>query len=676
MPVRLSHEDLPMKVRCLDHVWIPLSDGTRLSAKIWLPEEAPHSPVPAILEYLPYRKSDATAIDDSVRHPYFAGHGYASVRVDIRGSGDSEGLLLDEYHPQEQEDGLEVLRWLAGQPWCSGAVGMMGISWGGFNSLQIAARRPPELKAIISACSTDDRYADDVHYIGGTVLGYYMLLWASAMLANNARPPDPLVAGERCQQMWRQRLEQNPFLIESWLSHQRRDFYWKQGSVCEDYSSITCPVYLVGGWSDGYTNAIFRLLEGLSCPRKALIGPWGHLWPEEGVPGPAIGFLQEALRWWDTWLKGADTGIMEEPTLRCWMQEAVPPKPFYEDRPGRWIAEPSWPSKSISTEVLWLGPACLQADPPAPAVIFHSSPQTVGLGAGSWLPYGNPAHLPTDQRCDDAGSLCFDTGPLDRPIELLGIPEVRLVVAASQQRAFLVVRLCDLAPNGASALITRGILNLCHRDSHEHPAPLEPHRPYSVRVPLKAIAYSLPPGHRLRLAISTSYWPWIWPSPDPVTIAVHAGSSGTLRLPVRPARPEDDRLRPFEPPETAVPLQFEWLRPRSPELTIIRDVASGRVEYRERRSLFGGRRLPDGLEYVDDDAISYTIAEDDPLSAAVRCNRTIEIGRGRWRTRVEVATTMSATPDSFIVAGKLTALEGDEGFFTRNYSLSIPRDLG
>src|SRR5215475_8542432 len=384
----------PRTVRVIEHTLIPLKDGTTLAARTWLPDDAEQNPVPAILEYLPYRKRSGTYERDALTHPYLAGHGYAAVRVDIRGSGESDGLLFDEYAPQEQDDALEVIAWLAAQPWCSGAVGMMGISWGGFNSLQIAARRPPELKAIISACSTDDRYADDVHYIGGMVLSYYMLLWGSVMLAYSARPPDPLVVGDRWREMWRERLEHNAFLVEQWLSHQRRDEYWKQGTVCEDYSSITCPVYLVGGWSDGYTSAIFRLLEGLSSPRKALVGPWEHLWPEEGVPGPAIGFLQEALRWWDKWLKGIETGIMDEPALRCWMQDAVPPKPTYEERPGRWIAEPSWPSASISTDVLQFGPGTLQPGQAAPAVLFHSSPQTVGLGAGSWLPYGNPAHLP------------------------------------------------------------------------------------------------------------------------------------------------------------------------------------------------------------------------------------------------------------------------------------------
>jgi len=162
-----TRTDFPRRVRVVENDWIPLSDGTRLAAKLWLPEDAEEDPVPAILEYLPYRKRDATAHRDSIRHPYVAGHGYAIARVDIRGTGDSDGIILDEYLPQEQEDAVEVLAWLAAQPWCTGSLGMFGISWGGFNGLQVAARRPPGLKAIITVGSTDDRYADDVHYNGG-----------------------------------------------------------------------------------------------------------------------------------------------------------------------------------------------------------------------------------------------------------------------------------------------------------------------------------------------------------------------------------------------------------------------------------------------------------------------------------------------------------------------------
>ena len=261
---------------------------------------------------------------DSHHFPYLAGHGYACIRVDQRGTGESDGILEDEYLPQEQSDACETIAWIAEQPWCTGKVGMIGISWSGFNSLQVAANRPPALGAIVTLCSTDDRYADDVHYDGGCVASD-MLQWAASMLGWNAWPPDPAIVGERWRDMWLERMREAPPFIDPWLGHQRRDDYWKQGSVCEDFSRIEVPVYAVGGWADGYTNAIPRLLEGLSGPRKGLIGPWAHAWPQAGPPEPTIGFLQEVIRWFDHWLVGTETGIMDEPMLRAWIHEPVRP---------------------------------------------------------------------------------------------------------------------------------------------------------------------------------------------------------------------------------------------------------------------------------------------------------------------------------------------------------------
>ena len=238
------------KVREIENVFIPLKDGTKLAARIWLPVDAEKNPVPAILEYLPYRKRDGTAPRDALTHPYFAAHGYAGVRVDIRGTGESDGVLMDEYLKLEQDDCLEVLAWIAWQPWCTGKCGMIGISWGGFNGLQVAARRPPSLKAVISLCSTDDRYADDVHYMGGSLL-VDNFSWASMMFSLQTYPPDPLLVGEQWRKMWLERLEKLPLLIDNWLKHQRRDAYWKHGSVCENYADITAAVYAVGGWADG-----------------------------------------------------------------------------------------------------------------------------------------------------------------------------------------------------------------------------------------------------------------------------------------------------------------------------------------------------------------------------------------------------------------------------------------
>src|SRR4051812_34668896 len=476
---------------------------------------------------------------DSRHHPWFAGHGYAAVRVDLRGSGDSDGILTDEYTRQEQDDALEVLAWLAGQPWCTGRVGMFGISWGGFNGLQVAARRPPELRAVISMCASDDRYADDVHYVGGCVLALDMLPWAATMLTLLAQPPDAATVGDGWRETWFARMEHTPAFVEPWLRHQRRDDYWRHGSVCEDYARIEAPVYAIGGWADGYTNAIPRLLAGLPGPRKGLIGPRSHAFPQDGEPGPAIGFLQECLRWWDHWLKGADTRVMDEPMLRAWVQEPVAPAGYHAERPGRWVAEPAWPSPRIGTGAWVLAPdgtlleAAGAADV-AEAPLAHRSPETTGQDAGAWCAEGGAGDWPVDQRAEDGRSLAFTSAPLEAPLEILGFPEVALDVAADRPRAVIAVRLCDVAPDGSSLLVTRGLLNLTRRDDMDASATLEPGARYAVRVRLDAIGQRIPAGHRLRLAISTSYWPWVWPSPEPATITVFAGPPPPPRTPPPP----------------------------------------------------------------------------------------------------------------------------------------------
>jgi uncharacterized protein len=668
--------DFPRRVRVLEHVWIPLSDGCRLAARIWLPEDAENDPVPAILEYIPYRKNDWTARRDSIRHPYLAGHGYAAVRVDLRGTGESEGILLDEYLPQEQDDALEVLAWLAAQPWCTGAVGMVGISWGGFNGLQVAARRPPELKAVVTLCSTDDRYADDVHYTGGCLLAIDMLPWASQMLVWNAVPPDPALVGDGWRDVWLDRLDRTPPYVEAWLSHQRRDAYWKHGSICEDFGAIECPVFAVGGWADGYSNAVLHLLEGLECPRLGLIGPWAHAFPEEGVPGPAIGFLQETLRFFDRWLKEIETGIMDEPILRVWMEEWSPPRAHLATRPGRWVAETEWPSARLVPSELFLNPAALAGTPAAQHALAHRSAQATGLDSGLWCPYGDAADLPTDQRLDDGLSLCFDSAPLDEPVEILGFPEVTLALAVDRPLALVAVRLCDVAPTGESALVTRGLLNLAHRASHESPCLLEPGRRYEVTVRLNAIAHSFPPGHRLRVAVSPTYWPFVWPSPEPVTLTVFTGAS-TLLLPVRPldgvAAGPAWPAPAFQEPEGSTPLPVEELSEGHARRTISRDVASERVEL--VYAYGGGRlRLPNGLELEDDYKESYAIVEGDPLSATVATEMAVSLGRGEWQTRVETRSKLSCDAATFRVTNTVEAWEGAARIFRRTWSFSVARD--
>ena len=668
--------EFPRRVRVIDGAWIPMPDGVRLSARIWLPEDAEDDPVPAILEYIPYRKDDATAVRDAGIHPYFAGHGYASVRVDIRGSGDSEGILEDEYLPREQEDGVEVLRWLAAQPWCTGAVGMIGKSWGGFNSLQVAAHAPPELKAVVSVCSTDDRYADDVHYIGGCVFGSFMLSWASTMLAFNARPPDPAVVGERWRELWLERLERTPPFVEAWLTHQRRDEYWQQGSVCEDYAAIRCPVYMVGGWADGYPNALLHFLAGYQGPRKGLIGPWGHLYPHDGLPGPPIGFLQECLRWFDHWLKDVDTGIVDEPMLRVWMHDPVPPKPSYAERPGRWVAEAVWPSQRLGSRRFALNAGGLEDEPGEPTELPCRGSYAHGLDGGSWVAWGTPVDFAVDQRAEDGRSLCFTSAPLDEDVEMLGFPEVVLALVSDRPNALIAARLCDVAPGGASMLVTSGVLNLTHRESHERPSPLTPGHPMQVTLRLDSMAYAFPVGHRIRLALSPTFWPRAWPSPEPVTLTIFAGGDATLVLPVRPSRAADDQLPPFEEPEGPPPLAVDLLEPGSIGRTLSHDVATGRWELAADLVYFGSFRIPgNGLEHRERGRDTFAIVEGDPLSAEACSEWSIAVGRGDWETRVETLSTMTADSGAFRVTNSLDAYEGKTRIFAKTWHFSVPRDL-
>ena len=669
--------DLPRPVRTLEHVWIPISDGSRVGARIWLPEDAEDSPVPAIVDYIPYRKGDGTAPRDASRFAYVAGHGYAGVRVDIRGSGESDGLLEDEYTPQEQQDAVDVLRWLGEQSWCTGACGMIGISWGGFSALQVAALRPPELKAVITLCSTDDRYADDVHYRGGSVLALEMLSWGASMLSFNAMAPDPEVYGEGWRKAWLERIDAVEPYVHEWMRHQRRDAYWKQGSVCEDPAAIECAVYAIGGWTDGYSDAVLRLVGSLDAPCRGLIGPWSHSFPDDSEPGPSIGFQQECLRWWDRWLKGENTGVDDDPLLRVWMQEPVAPAARHPERPGRWVAEDAWPSPRIEERVLWLGDRRLQAKPDSSERrLSIASDELCGLDSGVWCGDGNPADAAPDQRAEDGRSLCFESEPLDAPLELLGHAQARLELESDRRLAQLCARLCHVAPDGVSALITRGVLNLTHFDSHEHPQALEPGRRYAITVDLDGIAQAVPEGHRLRLALSPAYWPWLWPVPEPVTLTVHSAGSRLL-LPERPPRAEDAELRAFEEPEGAAGVRTETLDPDPGARTLRREFAGGQTELTFHWDQGGRYRLTDsGIVTGYWATTVYSIVPGDPLSAQVRCHCASEFGRDGWSTRAEIDTVMDADAERFRIRTQLEAFEDGRQVRQRSWDFETPRDLG
>ncbi|MDX6548469.1 MAG: uncharacterized protein QOG33_2019 [Gaiellales bacterium] len=668
--------DFPHAVRVIENVWVPLSDGTKLATKVWLPSDAESDPVPAVFEFVPYRKGDGTASRDEILYRYLAGNGFAGVRADLRGHGESEGVPDDEYTQQELLDGVDVIAWIAEQEWCTGAVGMTGISWGGFNALQVAALRPPALRAIITLCSTDDRYADDVHYKGGAVLAIESTHWANYMLMANAQPPDPQVVGERWREMWRQRVAAVWPLAETWLEHQRRDEYWKHGSVCEDYSAIECAVYAVGGWQDGYTDAIPRLLAGLECPRKGLIGPWGHAWPQVGSPGPAIGFLQECVRWWDHWLRDEPNGIMDEPMVRAWVQDSVPPSPTQRQRPGRWVTADRWPPR-FAEAVLWtLNDGSLDEEVRPTAERRIRGRQTCGLDAGAWCGQGETTDDPDDQRAEDGMSMVFDSAPLSQPLAILGAALVTIELASDRPRAAIAVRLCEVRPDGASLLVSRQLLNLSHREGHEHPQLLEPGRRCTAAVELDDIGHRFAEGSRIRVALSPTYWPYLWPSPEPVTLSVFTGAGSSLRLPVIPLdAPAPDRQ--FGEPETAEPLEVVDLAPARTSRALTRDVQTGRSDLAFQWDSGGDAVFPHGMRVAFDNEVVYSIVEGDPLSAEVCSFHGITYRRDEsdWLVRVEARARMTCDLDSFHLEHRLSTWQGDTVVDQRTWSRSIPRDM-
>ncbi|MFI5827483.1 CocE/NonD family hydrolase [Streptomyces sp. NPDC051578] len=645
--------------------------GVELYARIWRP--VTDEPVPALLEYLPYRLTDRTAPRDRQRHPWYAGHGYASVRVDVRGHGCSGGVPGDEYDAQELADAVAVVEWLAAQPWCTGAVGMFGIAWGGSNSLRIAALAPGALKAVVTVCSTDDRYDNDGRYMGGSVLAVDMHAWSAAMLAFAARPPDPRYAGDGWREQWLTRLEALEPLVHTWLAHQTRDAYWEHGSVREDHGSIRAAVLAVGGWHDPHRDTVLRLVEHLPRNRvRGLIGPWSHQYPDRGLPpGPAIGFLQETLRWWDHWLKGEDNGVMDEPLLRSWISESHPPATVYERMQGRWVADAAWPSPSVVPVSYGLQGAPVKV----------ASPQHTGLDAGRFLPLGNDADLPPDQREEDAKSACFEF-PLapGEPVEILGRPRVTLRLRMDVPYGQVIARLCDVAPDGASTLVTRGALNLSARGGRERAAPWPVGSYEEVAFELNGIGHAFPPGHRIRLALSSAYWPWIWPRAGSEAGWTLDPAGSTLELPLRTAGPLDGGIV-FEAPEQAEPLGVvhpATLDEPRPERVVVRDVARGtwRLEVDPR---YGGTLVyPDGLESAEDAVEEYEIRSDDALSARARSRWRIRLHRPDpgWEVTVETRSEISCDAGGFLTSNEVVCREGGEAVFHRTWERRLPRTAG
>lgn len=657
----------------IENQWIILKDGTRMAARIWLPHGADDNPVPAVFEYLPYRKRDGTSPRDESTYPVFAAAGIAGVRVDIRGSGESDGVIDGEYTPRELADGCELIAWIAAQPWSNGRVGMMGISWGGFNCLQVAALKPPALKAVISIASTVDRYNDDIHYKNGTHLSA-QLSWAATMLAYQSRSPDPALVGDTWKDMWLERLENEPFFMEEWLEHQRRDAFWEHGSICEDFEGFPVPAMVIAGWADGYRNTPMKAVEGLGEKAKALIGPWVHKYPHFAWPKPRADFHGEAIAWWNRWLRDDETGVENLPQMRAFILDGPKPALRRNVEPGFWVAKDRWQPPEMQCFYVDQFGSLLEGPPIAGAHdhnVYLKSPLDTGTASGEWFTLKPDAEMAGDQRIDDAGSLTFETAPLTHAGDYLGQPVLTVELACDTDWANLVARLVDIHPDGSATRVTFGVLNLAHRDGNAEPKPTEKGKKTQVRLVLDACGYRFGVGHRIRLSLSTAYWPMVLPAPTDPGLTLDLASIGL-------ALPKLGDHQPITMPEPANPdplPKYTELAPGSTSRRVERDMTTGRTHYYIYEDTGLSEHPDTGLATQDIRNEIWTIATDDPRSMTGVSTWTCIAKREGWSVKTVSVSRIGCTATEWLTSASVTAFEGDTQIFEKTFEKRVPRDF-
>lgn len=628
---------------------IPTRSGLELGATITRPTAEGKFPV--LVWYDPYR-SGADGIPGPMAL-YFARRGYAFVNLNVRGTGNSQGVSKDEYLAEETQDGYDAVEWLAAQSWSSGRVGQLGSSYSGFNTLQVAALAPPALKAIAPSYFTDRRYTDDCHYKGGCLRGYYdMLTYGLNMVAMNALPPFKEAVGAQWSALWRQRLEQSePYLLK-WIEHQLEDEYWAVGSIAGHYHKIQAAALLIGGWHDGYPTPPLRVFRALKSPKRVLIGPWSHTYPDRSHCGPRIDICFELLRWWDRWLKEMDNGVGEEPTVQIYEQEFEPPIPDRSLIAGRWRMAPGLPVGEPKLFYLRQGALAEQPATQSGAASVPYLPAACRDG-GLW-DAGVPFTLSGEQTQDSALALNFTSAPLKKDLPILGNPSFSLYISADVEVIPVAVRLLEVAPDGTSALVTKGILNATRRQGMDRAVPLVPEQLTRLDYHLEATAWRFRKGHCLRLSVNGSDFPNVWPTPLPGALRLHWGAQhpAHLSLPVWDGgkKPAFAFLpSPADPRETGA---------GSAPWQIIYDV----LEDHYRLVLFGG----DG---------EMGVSHCDPACAWVRSKKRLSVKWPGEEIRAEAAGSLTSDAQTLVMNLSLNVFLNDSLYFQKSWSRSVPRQL-
>jgi uncharacterized protein len=642
-----------------------MPDGLRLAANLltnggdWKTH-----PSPVILEYLPYRKDDWSIERDLELHSYWVAQGYVVARVDIRGTGRSEGALPDrEYSEQELKDGEAVIAWLAAQSWSNGNVGMMGISWGGFNSIQMAMRQPPALKAIIAVDATEDLFKDDIHFIDGLMHADEFELSMDLQTAMT-RPPDFPID----EASLRARFDAKPW-FPLYLKQQRGGPFWDRASLRPDYARLKIPVFVIGGFYDGYRDNVPRMLEHLRGPRMGLIGPWNHTFPHDADPGPAIEWRALAMRWWDHWLKGADNGVEREPMLTAFVRHSYPPSLSLKEIPGEWRSFTAWPAKEVQPARLFLTAQHGLADTPSGSAVHTLRyVPSAGVEAGFWW-----GELTVDQRPLDGMSQTYDSEPLGEDLTILGEPVATLLAAASAPLADWMVRLEDVGTDGTVTMVTGAALNGAQRDSMREPRSLVVDQEDSFRVPLHFTSWVFPRGHRVRVAISNALWPMIWPTPYPMTTQLRLGGAQGSQLSLPVLRSPGSPAAFAGPTETAPLAGYRSEGDTWPGgWTATRD-----FEHQSTQVRWGGKSktfLPWGEEDTTE-LITYDVADGDPARSAMHGEASTAVkSKGRVLTW-SVVLDLKSDQKNFYYSFQRKLTKGNTLIRSRSWTETIPRDL-
>ncbi len=679
-------------------VRIPVRDGLELSSNIWLPVPDPERPderFPVVLEMIPYGKDSWRRNGDVMRGTWLARRGYALCRLDVRGTGSSPGVAVDEYAEAETLDGYDAVEWLAARPWCDGNVAMWGISYGGFTAIQVAKLRPPHLRAIVPVYATDDRYLDDVHYRGGCLTASELSQYAVSQVAMNAMPPDPSFRGPDWRTEWRDRLERTPVWLFEWLRRPTDGPYWRQGSLAPEYEALDCAVYQVGGWNDSYVDPVFRMqARCTSADVRSLVGPWGHSWPDDATPGPNVDWLHEVIRFFDRHLRGLASDVDAEPRLVWFERDFSPPEPFPAAWTGRWRATDRFPHpatvdhawKLVGGELPGIGrlvdarSAAPARDPAGddrgPDRLPHRA--TVGTtGALSWGAGGEPNGLGRDPRPDEARSLTWTSEPLDTAVAILGFPALVLHLAVDAPVATIVCRLMDVAPDGISSQVSLGALNLTHRRSHQAPEPLEPGRVEEARVLLRAAGYRFAPGHRIRVSIASQYWPVLWPSPYPATIEVHRDAAHPSRLEL-PTVPEAGGIgdRPVPAFGTTAPGDLVPVGGGDEEPAawrVVEDVLAGTISVETSEG--GTTVLEDGRSLYTRERFRLTGRDADPARAEMHADVVYRWREHAFEAEIRATAGLISDSEAFDLEVQLEVDVDGERFFDRKTAERVPRHL-